>query len=126
MRRRQLPKGNVPMVTETHRRLALELRMVVEALVGAPSPDTYNQLSKMLAAMKRAGLDSTALECATNTMNEICDRFERVGKVGLKDSEAASLRQAIAGIDGRLAQVPFNKFSEAVAAVDVYCAAIGA
>jgi hypothetical protein len=126
MRRRQLPKGNVPMVTETHRRLALELRLAAETLIAAPAPETYNSLSKMLAALKRAGMDSTALECANNTMSEIVDRYERIGKVGLKESEAASLRQAVAGIDGSLARIPVNKFAEAVAAVEVYCAAVGA
>ncbi len=124
--RRRLPKGNVPMVTETHRRLALELRLAVETLIAAPDPDTYNTLSKMLAALKRAGLDSTALDCANDTMSDIVDRFERIGRVGLKESEKASLRQAAAGIDGSLARIPVNKFAEAVAAVEVYCAAAGA
>jgi hypothetical protein len=124
--RRRLPKGNVPMVTETHRRLALELRLAAEALIGAPSPVTYNTLSKMLAALNRAGMVAPALDRATDTLNAVVDRFERVGKVGLKDAEAAALRQAVAGIDGAMVRIPVNKFSEAVAAVEVFCDAIGA
>lgn len=124
--RRPLLKGNVPMVTETHRKLALELRITAETLIARPSPDTYNQMSKMLAALCRAGMAGAALDCANNTMLDVCDRYERIGKVGLKDSEAAALRQAIAGIDGRLAMVPVNKLSEAVAAVEIYCATVGA
>jgi hypothetical protein len=124
--RRRLPKGNVPMVTETHRRLALELRLAAEALIGAPSPVTYNTLSKMLAALNRAGLHGGALDQANDTMNVVVDRFERVGKVGVSATEAEALRQAIASIDGGLARVPVNKFAEAVAAVEVYCAAVGA
>lgn len=124
--RRRLPKGNVPMVTETHRRLALELRLAAEALIGAPSPVTYNTLSKMLAALNRAGLHVPALDNATATMNDVVDRFERVGKVGVSDAEAEQLRQAIANIDGGLARMPVNKFAEAVAAVEVYCATVGA
>jgi hypothetical protein len=126
MRRRQLPKGNVPMVTETHRRLALELRMSVELLIERPSPDSFNQLSKMLAALVRAGMASQALDAASNTMNGICDHYERIGKVGVSAAEATALRQAIAGVDGRLALVPVNKFDEAVAAVAVFCATVGA
>lgn len=124
--RRQLPKGNVPMVTETHRRLALQLRLAAEALIGAPSEVMYNTLSKMLASLNRAGLLSPALDAATDTMNHVVDRFERVGKVGVSDAEAKALRQAIASIDGTLARLPVNKFAEAVAAVEVYCASVGA
>lgn len=124
--RRRLPKGNVPMSTESHRRLALELRLAVEALIGVPSPVTYNTLSKMLAALNRAGLKIQALEDATATMNAICDRFERVGKVGVSPSETAAPRTAIARIDGGMWRVPGNLLAEAVATVETFCAAIGA
>lgn len=124
--RRRLPKGNVPMATESHRRLALELRLAVEALIGAPSPVTYNTLSKMLAALNRAGLTIQALDDATDTMNAVCDRFERVGKVGVSTNEAAALRDAIARIDGGMWRVPVNLLAEAVATIETFCAAIGA
>jgi hypothetical protein len=124
--RRRLPKGNVPMVAETHRKLALELRLATETLIARPSPDSYNTLSKMLAALTRAGMASTALDGANSVMSDIVDRYERVGKVGLKETEAQALRQAIAGIDGRLALIPVNRFAEAVATVEVFCATIGA
>lgn len=124
--RRQLPKGNVPMVTETHRRLALELRLAGETLIAAPAPSSYNTLSKMLAALSRAGMTDSALHNANSTMSDVVDRYERVGKVGLKDTEAAALRQAIAGIDARLGRLPVNKLAEAIAAVEIYCADVGA
>lgn len=124
--RRRLPPGNVPMFRETHRRLALELRLAVETLIGAPSPETYNTLSKMLAALARAGVPASTLAQANETMGLIVDRFERVGKVGVKDAEAASLRGAIAHIDGAMWRVPVNKLAEAVASVEVYCADLGA
>lgn len=50
------PKANVPMATESRDRLALELRMAGESLIVCPSIDAYNTLSKMLAALNRAGL----------------------------------------------------------------------
>lgn len=114
------------MVTETHRRLALELRLAAEALIGAPSTVTYNTLSKMLAAPNRAGMVTPSLDRATDTLNAVVDRYERIGKVGLKDAEAAALRLAVAGIDGAMARIPVNKFSEAVAAVEIFCDAVGA
>lgn len=114
------------MVTATHRRLALELRMAVETLVAQPSPDAYNQLSKMLAALCRAGMTGTALDAATSTMSDICDRYERVNKIGIKAAEAQALRQAIGAIDGAIARIPVNVFMEAVASIDVYCAALDA
>lgn len=127
MRRRQFqPNANVPMVTETHRRLALELRMAGETLIGAPSPETYNQMSKILAALSRAGLAPDLLEPATATLNVICDRYERVGKVGVSDVEAQELRAALARLDGRMASLPLNKLQQAIAQVDIFCATVGA
>ena len=126
MARRPLPPGNVPMVTETHRRLALELRMSIETLISKPSAGAYNQVSKMLAALGRAGMTGTALTLANDTMAEVCDRYERVGKVGVSTLEAEWLRYAAGGIDQLLPLIPVNKFNEAVVAVDVFCATVGA
>ncbi|MYM65461.1 hypothetical protein GTP45_01260 [Pseudoduganella sp. FT55W] len=116
----------MPMVTETHRRLALELRLACEALIGAPSPETYNTLSKMLAALKRAGMTAPALADATDTMNLIVDRYERAGKVGLSGDDMVALRRAIASIDGAMARIPVNLLDEAIVAVEVFCANAGA
>lgn len=115
-----------PMVTETHRRLALELRAAAETLIGAPSVETFNQLSKMLAALSTAGMFGQAMDLATGAMGEICDRYERVGKVGVKQEEAEQLRLALAAIDGKLPSITLNKFEESVAEVEVFCASVGA
>jgi hypothetical protein len=125
-RERRQRAANRPMMQETHRRLALELRLAVESLAGAPSPDSYNVLSKMLAALSRGGIRLAALETATATMNQICDRYERVGKVGLKDDEAQALRHAVALIEATLPKMPVNVFARAVAEVEIYCATDGA
>ncbi|UGQ45105.1 hypothetical protein [Massilia endophytica] len=119
-------EANVPITCETARRLALEIRLAVEALIGAPSPAAYNQLSKMLAALKAAGMQGEPLETATATMNAICDRYERVGKVGLKDAEAEALRTDVALIEQALPILPLNVFARAVAQVEVFCAVMGA
>jgi hypothetical protein len=120
------PNANVPMVTETHRRLALQLRMAGETLIERPSPDAFNQLSKMFAALCNAGMAGEAIDLATDTMSDICDRYERVGKVGVNECEAEWLRLAIASIDERLPLVPVNKFKKAVAEVELFCATVGA
>jgi hypothetical protein len=126
MPRRFQLKANIPMVTETHRRLALELRLAGETLINRPSPDAYNQLSKMFAALARAGMAGDMMTLAVDTMTDVCDRYERVGKVGVNECEAEWLRTAIASIDGRLAMLPVNKFAQAVAEVEVFCATVGA
>ncbi len=124
--RRPLPAGNVPMCSETHRRLALELRMSIETLIDQPSPAAYNQVSKMLAALGRAGLAGAALDLANDTMSDICDRYVRVGKVGASDVEAEQLRLAAGGIDRKLPFIPLNRVREAVAEVELFCAEAGA
>lgn len=126
MRRPFQPKANVPMVTETHRRLALELRMAGETLIARPSVDAFNQLSKMFAALCNAGMAGEAMDLATSTMSDSCDRYEWVRKIGVKPCEAEWLRIAIASIDGRLAQLPVNQFAQAVAEVELFCATVGA
>lgn len=126
MRRKFQPGANVPMVTETHRRLALELRMACETLIARPSVDAFNQLSKMLAALCNAGMAGEAIDLATDTMSDICDRYERMQKIGVNDLEAERLRLAIASIDDRLPMVPVNRFEKAVAEVEVFCATVGA
>lgn len=126
MRRQFQPKANVPMVTETHRRLALELRMAGESLIARPSVDAFNQLSKMLAALCNAGMAGEAIDLATDTMGDVCDRYEHVNKIGVNELEAERLRLAIASIDDRLPLIPVNRFAKAVAEVEVFCATVGA
>lgn len=127
MRRRQFqPRANVPMVTETHRRLALELSLACEALIGAPSVEAFNQLSKMLAVLCNAGMAGEAIDLATDTLSTVCDRYERVGRIGVSETEAQSMRAAIASIDDRLPLIPLNRFERAVADVAIFCATVGA
>jgi hypothetical protein len=122
-RRREI---NRPMTAPAHRRLALEIRLAVETLAAAPSVESYNTVSKMLAALTRAGLKCEALDRANAVMDVVVERYSRVNKVDLKDDEAAALRKAIAAIDGRMATIPVNRIAEAVASVEVFCASVGA
>lgn len=125
--RRSFQAGaDVPMVTETHRRLALELRMAGETLISRPSVDAFNQLSQMFAALCNAGMQGGAIDMATGAMSDICDRYERVQKIGVSPAEADQLRLAIASIDDRLPLLPVNRFEKAVAEVALFCATVGA
>lgn len=124
--RRHKPKSiYVPMMKSTHDDLALEMHLAVEALVGAPGPATYNQLSKMLRVMNSIGVDDPALVRANNTMLAIADRCDRVHKVGVSAAEADFLRQDIATLETLLRTVPVNRFVAAVNKVAAFCAEMG-
>jgi hypothetical protein len=116
----------IPMMAETRNSLALELHLATEALIAVPSPETYNQLSMMLASLRRAGAMHACIDQASDAMLSICDRFDRVGKVGVAESEAAILRQAAGGIDSQIGTVAVNKFKQSVADVSAFCMSIGA
>lgn len=117
------PKANVPMFTETRDRLAMEIRMAGETLINRPSIDSYNTLSKMLAALTRAGMATDIVGPGTKVMCAICDRYEQTRTITVECEEAAGLRQAIAGIDASLPRIPLQRFAQAVAEVEVFVAA---
>gem|GEM_PF-1074079 len=124
-RRPNLPaKANVPMVTETRDRLAIEVRMAGEVLAARPSIDAYNTMSKMLAALSRAGMRPTLLEPGTALMNRICDRYEANGTITVEREEAAGLRQVAANIDAALHRLPVQRFNRAVAEVEAFFAVV--
>lgn len=115
-------KANVPMVTTTRDRLALEIRMAGELLAARPTVDAYNTMSKMLAALDRAGMRPDLLAPGTVVMNKICDRYERSGLITVERAEAASLRQVAANVDAALHRVPLQRFNRAVAEVEAFFA----
>ena len=108
---------NIPMMFESRNRLALELHLAIDTLIRAPSPGSYNELTKMVTAINRTGMGGAGLELITATLTAICDRFERVEKVGVSVSEAEQLRQAGADLDWMLAKIPINRLMAEVAAV---------
>ena len=118
--------ANIPMMDRTRRGLALELHMAIVTLIEAPSPDAYNTLAKMLASMCRAGVTGHGIDASTHALTLICERFERIGKVGVSDAEADILRSAAGELDVELARVPVNKIMESVATVSYHCAEMGA
>jgi len=120
------PGARIPMTAETYQRLALQLRMAGEALITYPTPDTYNQLTKMLATLVRAKMTNPAIDEANKALSDICDRFEEEGRVHVTDDEASRIRQAVARLDEKLPAVAVNHFRQAQAEVEVFCASVGA
>ena len=107
-----------PMMRATHDALALELRLGAEALILAPSIDTYNQLMLMMSSLTTAGLTSASLNLALRTLTAICDRFEQVKAVNVSPAEAEELRSAVAALDAELPKITANRFRAAVALTD--------
>lgn len=115
-------KAKVPMATTTRDRLALEIRMAGESLAALPTVDAYNTLSKMLAALSRAGMRPDLLAPGTALMSRICDRFEHFGAITVECEEAAGLRQVVANIDAALHRIPLQRFNRAFAEVEAFFA----
>lgn len=118
------PAANVPMVAETRDRIALEIRMAGESLIGHPSIDAYNTLSKMFASLNRAGMAADLVDPGSRLMAGICDRYEEAGAITVAPEEAERLRQVIADIDAGLHRVPLQRFARAVAEVEVFMAVV--
>jgi hypothetical protein len=112
------------MVTETRDKLALEIRMAGESLIGHPSVDSYNVLSKMFAALERAGLGVVLVRPGTRIMNAICDRYEQHSGITVEHEEALHLRHVIAAIDASLHRIPLQRFAQAVAEVETFFAVL--
>ncbi|WDZ97957.1 hypothetical protein Herbaro_09305 [Herbaspirillum sp. WKF16] len=102
-----------PMMRTTVDDLALELRLGVEALIGAPSAETYNQLVLMTATLDNAGAKSESLTAAQAALTSICNRFDADPVVTVTAEEAESLRAAADGLDRALAKIPHNVFRAA-------------
>ena len=99
---------HVPMMPESRDSLAMELHARVRTLVLAPSVDACNEVSKVLAIMRDAGLDSVALSTAIMVIDSVIDRFIRVNKIGISQSETEALQTAAGQLDRQLATIPVN------------------
>jgi hypothetical protein len=109
---------HVPMMPESRNALALQLHAAVETLINRPSIDSYNALSKMLATMTDAGITDECLNMATETLNGICDRYERVQRIGLSDKEGENLRAMAGELDWLIGKIPVNVFRASAAMVN--------
>ncbi len=115
----------VPMMKETRDRLALSLHMAIEALIEAPSVETYNSLSTKICTLANSGLDTPALKQASAAVQSICDRYERTHKVGLSGDERNALRAVALDLDAQLAGLSVTRLISAEANTAAYCAEHG-
>lgn len=99
---------HVPMMKESRNALAMQLYAAVKTLADRPDVDACNRVSKILATMSQAGLKSPHLDDASEAVNQITDRFIRVGKIGVSDSEAKTLHRTAGQLDMLLATIPVN------------------
>ena len=99
---------HVPMMPESRSALATQLYASVMTLIHAPSVDACNEVSKKLAIMNHAGLQSVALTSAILVIDSVIDRFQRVGKIGISKSETETLKTAVGALDQQLATIPVN------------------
>ena len=116
---------DIPMMVETRDQQALDLRMAIETLIAQPSVDTYNAVSKRLITIGRVLGKQQFMEQAKQAMLDVAARFERVGKMGVSESEAVALRATAGNMDAALATVPVNRFHAADVKTRVWCMANG-
>ena len=86
----------VPMMGNSRNNLALELRLAVMTLVEAPTPEAFNQLSRMLASLALAGARIEVFRLVvigmSKALQKVADRHVRVGKVGVSAGEYSKSR----------------------------------
>lgn len=108
----------LPMQAPARDKIATQMHLTVEALILAPSPDSYNRCVAVFAVLDGAGVACAALKQAQGALTGVCSRFERTGRVGVSDAEAAALRAATAVLDPALALVPLNNYIASSAVVE--------
>lgn len=119
-------RANIPMTTDTFKRLELQLRTSTESLIARPTPDSYNQVTKMFSALVRCNLIGEAMDLGNDALSDICDAYTVTGAVAVTDVQAKHLRLAVDSVIQRLPLVPVNVLEQAVAEVEVFCASVGA
>lgn len=100
---------NIPMMRTTHDGLAMGLHAAIETLIAAPDADNYNDVSLRFITLGRVVGPQQYMEQAKAAMLDIAARFERMGKFGVNEQEAAALRLASGQMDMALPKIPINK-----------------
>jgi prepilin-type N-terminal cleavage/methylation domain-containing protein len=126
------PKAaHLPMMRETHDRLALKLHLTVEALITQPSPLAYNELTKKLATLTDAishmrggrhlvddhDAAANALRTSVIVLGAIFDRWEKTKNLAVTAMEALSLRSAAGVLDDAIRRIPKNVFDSSTVIV---------
>lgn len=107
----------VPMMSTTRDGLALELHATLETLIHRPDVDSFNRLFRIILAVETASHTPELLPMS-DALNDISERFVRVGKIGLSGDEANRLRAGSAVIDLKLPTIPQNVLKESIKQVN--------
>ena len=86
---------------------------------------TINNVAATVASASASQLNLTVPASATTGLITVSNANGSVGKVGVSEKEAASLRCAAGGLDEMLSRIPINVFSAAVAVVNAQCLELG-
>lgn len=114
------------MTNDTHQLLASQLRAAGDALITTPSTETYNQMSRAVTALARAGVAGEAMGIGCSVLLDISDRYGESAAITVTEREAELIRTAIASIDKALPALHVHTLKQAIAETDVNCASVGA
>lgn len=131
--------AHVPMMGETHQRIAMQLQAAIFTLTTAPSVESYNALAKLLQAitftleyLRKGGNESlvkardtlaNSLRTAVLVMDAITRREDRIHTWAVTDDEAASLRASAGALDTALGMMPANVLDAAMNIAEAEAAA---
>lgn len=117
----------IPMMTkDTHQLLASQLRMAGDAFITTPTGETFNQVTRAVTALTRAGVEGVAMQLACCALYDVYARYEEHAEITVSDREAKRIRAAIASINEALPTVTVPALKQAISEVDVNCASVGA
>lgn len=115
----------IPIMRETRDDLALGLRMSIEALITAPTIETYNEVSLRLVTLGRLVGKQSYMEEAKRAMLDVFDRYERVERMGVSGAEAEVLRRTAGDMDAAIAHVSLTAFLASEVKTRQWCAENG-
>lgn len=107
----------VPMMATTRDGLAIQMHTTLETLINRPDVDSFNRLFRIILAVETAS-PTPELVGMSDALNDVSERFVRIGKIGVNAEEAEKLKQGSAIIDGKLPMIPQNVLKEAIRQVN--------
>ena len=82
----------VPMMATTRDGLAIQLHTTLETLINRPDVESFNRLFRIILAVETAS-PTPELVGMSDALNDVSERFVRIGKIGVNAVEAEKLKQ---------------------------------
>jgi hypothetical protein len=102
-----------------------QLRLAADDLITHPSAEKFNQLSRAVAALTRAGATSVAIQLGCCALHDIYARYEQDAAITVREREGGQIREAIASLVEGLPSLEVAALKQAIAEIDVNCASVG-